>query len=382
MKIEKVLLIQRCKGNKMRYFFELTDMPMFVNNGHGYPERVSRYTAILKIFNERCVEHCLFNAMTETGSMYDYEFSSEADRIAAIDVLLRFINRMAPVFPVINGKYRSDILDEYEALVEETVKFSYIPSPLMTFGVPFGVKYTGGIVTDVRNYPDNTLFTGLHSQCMLKSGDRLYVECGHLGSLSVPAIKSCWSCHKINDNPQSWTFIISKIEQLQDYSGDNIKARIEDNLKSSGVNADEVCALLDKYSGYLNVCDDILKVFAKQPAEPVEKQTVTKEIILDVIQQIVLNAVYSMDSDKLKAVYRDCGRPVVVLEAKAVYDEHMSMAVRLNVDSKAGYFYSCAVLLCDGKEVIQSSIRDQFLGEWKITYDNVTYRTIACGREL
>ena len=134
--------------------------------------------------------------------------------------------------------------------------------------------------------------------CMLKSGGRLYVECGHLGSLSVPAIKSCWSCHKINDNPQSWTFIVSKSEQLQDYSGDSIKTRIEDNLKSGGVNADEVCALLDKYSGYFDVCDDILKVFAKQPVEPAEKQIVTNTVILDVIQQTVLNAVYSMDSDK------------------------------------------------------------------------------------
>lgn len=386
MKIKKVLLIQRCKGNKMRYFFELTDMPMFVNNGHGYPEKVFRYTAILKIFNERCVEHCLFNAMTETGSMYDYEFSSETDRIAAVDVLLRFINRMAPAFPVIDGEYRSDILDEYEALVKETVKLSYIPSPLMTFGVPFGVKYTGGTVTDIRNYPDNTLFTGLHGQYMLKSGDRLYVECGYMGKLSVPAIKSCWSSSKINDDPQSWTFIVSKTEQLQDFSGDSLKACIEDNLKSGGVKADEVCALLKKYSGYFDVCDDILNVFAKQPAEPAEKQTVTKEVTLDVMQQIVLNAVYSMDSDKLKEVYKDVykdfRRYITVLRVKVSFNEHISMKIVLNVDNKEGAFYSYAVWFCDGEEMVRSSIRDQFLGEWKITYDNVTYKAIVCSREL
>lgn len=375
MKIKKVLLIQQVEENKMRYIFSLADMPKC-------PVIALSYTACVEVINECVIDQCLFTMLSAAGHIRDYKFSSEEDRIAAVDVLYRFINRMAPVFPVVDGTDKPHAFAEYEKLVKETVRFSYIPSPLMTFGVPFGVKYTGGIVTDIRDYPDNTLFTGLHGQRMLKSGDRLYVECGYLGSLSVPAIKSCWSCHKINDNPQSWTFIVSKSEQLQDYSGDSIKTRIEDNLKSGGVNADEICALLDKYSGYLNVCDDILKVFAKQPAEPAEKQTIAKEITLDVIQQIVLNAVYSMNSDRLKAVYRDYGRPVVVLETKAVYDEHMSMTVRLNVDSKAGYFYSYAVLLCDGEEVFQSAIRDQFLGEWKITYNNVTYKAIVCGRDL
>lgn len=375
MRIKKVLLIQQVEENKMRYIFSLADMPKC-------PVIALSYAVCIEVINERVIDQCLFTMLSAAGHIRDYKFSSEEDRIAAVDVLYRFINRMAPVFPVVDGTDKPHAFAEYEKLVKETVRFSYIPSPLMTFGVPFGVTYTGGTVTDIRCFSDNTLFTGLHGQRMLKSGDRLYVECGYLGSLSVPAIKSCWSCHKINDNPQSWTFIVSKSEQLQDYSGDSIKTRIEDNLKSGGVNADEICALLDKYSGYLNVCDDILKVFAKQPAEPAEKQTIAKEITLDVIQQIVLNAVYSMNSDRLKAVYRDYGRPVVVLEAKAVYDEHMSMAVRLNVDSKAGYFYSYAVLLCDGKEVVQSSIRDQFLGEWKIAYNNVTYRTIVCSREL
>lgn len=382
MKINKVLLIQKCEGNKMRYFFELVDMPKFVDINCGYPVGVSRYTAIIEIFNKRCVENCLFNVITETGPVYDYKFNSETDRIAAVNILCRFINRIAPVFPVIDGKYRSDILDEYEELVEETVRFSYIPSPLMTFGVPFGVTYTGGTVTDIRCFSDNTLFTGLHGQRMLKSGDRLYVECGHLGSLSVPVIKSCWSCHEINDNPQSWTFIVSKTEQLQNYSGDSIKARIEDNLKSGGVNADEVCALLEKYNGYFDVCDDILKVFAKQPAEPAEKQIVINTVTLDVIQQIVLNAVYSMDSDKLKETYKDFRRYITVLRVSVSFNEHISMKIVLNVDNKKGYFYSFAVLLCDGEEVSQSATRDQFLGEWKITYDNVTYRAVVCGREL
>lgn len=375
MKIKKVLLIQQVEENKMRYIFSLADMPKC-------PVIALSYTACVEVINERVIDQCLFTMLSAAGHIRDYKFSSEEDRIAAVDVLYRFINRMAPVFPVVDGTDKPHAFAEYEKLVKETVKFSYIPSPLMTFGVPFGVTYTGGVVTDVRNYPDNTLFTGLHNQCMLKSGDRLYVECGHLGSLSVPAIKSCWSCHKINDNPQSWTFIISKIEQLQDYSGDNIKARIEDNLKSGGVDADEVCALLDKYSGYLNVCDDILKVFAKQPAESAEKQTVIKEIALDVIQQIVLTAVYSMDSDKLKAVYRDCGEDMTVLEVKIVFDEHMSMAVRLNVNSKEGYFYSYAVLLCDGKETVHSPVKDQFLNEWELAYNNIVYRAVVCGREL
>lgn len=376
MKIKKVLLIQQVEENKMRYIFSLADMPKC-------PVIALSYTACVEVINERVIDQCLFTMLSAAGHIRDYKFSSEEDRIAAVDVLYRFINRMAPVFPVVDGIDKPHAFAEYEKLVKETVKFSYIPSPLMTFGVPFGVKYTGGTVTDIRNYPDNTLFTGLNGQRMLKSGDRVYKEIGYLSSLSVPAIKSCWPSSEIDDNiPQSWTFIVSKSEQLQDYSGDSIKTRIEDNLKSGGVNADEICALLDKYSGYLNVCDDILKVFAKQPAEPAEKQTIAKEITLDVIQQIVLNAVYSMNSDRLKAVYRDYGRPVVVLETKAVYDEHMSMAVRLNVDSKAGYFYSYAVLLCDGKEVVQSSIRDQFLNEWELAYDNVTYKAIVCGREL
>lgn len=375
MKIKKVLLIQQVEENKMRYIFSLADMPKC-------PVIALSYTACVEVINERVIDQCLFTMLSAAGHIRDYKFSSEEDRIAAVDVLYRFINRMAPVFPVVDGTDKPHAFAEYEKLVKETVKFSYIPSPLMTFGVPFGVTYTGGVVTDVRNYPDNTLFTGLHGQYMLKSGDRLYVECGHLGSLSVPAIKSCWSCHKINDNPQSWTFIVSKSEQLQDYSGDSIKTRIEDNLKSGGVNADEVCALLDKYSGYFDVCDDILKVFAKQPVEPAEKQIVTNTVILDVIQQTVLNAVYSMDSDKLKEVYKDFRRYITVLRVKVPFDEHISMKIVLNVDNKAGCFYSFAVLLCDGEEVFQSAIRDQFLDEWKITYNNVIYKAIVCGREL
>lgn len=339
------------------------------------------YAACVEVINERVIDQCLFTMLGAAGHIRDYKFSSEEDRIAAVDVLCRFIDRMAPVFPVVDGTDKPHAFAEYEKLVKETVKFSYIPSPLMTFGVPFGVKYTGGTVTDIRNYPDNTLFTGLHGQYMLKSGDRLYVECGYMGKLSVPAIKSCWSSSKINDDPQSWTFIVSKTEQLQDYSGDSIKTRIEDNLKSGGVNADEVCALLEKYNGYFNVCDDILKVFAKQPAKPVEKQTVIKTVTLDVIQQIVLNAVYFMDSDRLKETYKDCGRYVTVLKVKVPFNEHISMKIVFNVDSKEGSFYSYAIWLHDGEEIVRSAIRDQFLGEWKITYDNVTYKAIICGRE-
>lgn len=382
MKINKVLLIQQVEENKVRYIFELADMPRFVSNcGLYYPVEAVHYAASIDIIDERIVGQCLFNVCDVTGHIRDYKFSSEEARITAVDVLCRFINRMAPVFPIV-GNNKTYTFDEYEDLVKTTVRFSYIPSPLMTFGVPFGVTYTGGTVTDIRGFSDNTLFTGLHGEYMFKSGNRLYVECGHLGSLSIPAIKSCWSCHEINDNPQSWTFIVSKIEQLQDYSGDTIKARIEDNLKSGGVNADEVCALLEKYNGYFGVCDDILKVFAKQPAEPAEKQIVTNTVTLDVIQQTVLNAVYSMDSDKLKEVYKDFRRYITVLRVKVPFDEHISMKIVLNVDNKAGCFYSFAVLLCDGEEVFQSAIRDQFLDEWKITYNNVTYRAIVCSREL
>lgn len=382
MKINKVLLIQQVEENKVRYIFELADMPRFVSNcGLYYPVEAVHYAASIDIIDERIVGQCLFNVCDVTGHIRDYKFSSEEARITAVDVLCRFINKMAPVFPIV-GNNKTYTFDEYEDLVKTIVRFSYIPSPLMTFGVPFGVTYTGGTVTDIRGFSDNTLFTDLHGQRMLKSGGRLYVECGHLGSLSVPAIKSCWSCHKINDNPQSWTFIISKTEQLQDYSGDNIKARIEDNLKSGGVDADEVCALLEKYRGYFDVCDDILKVFAKQPVEPAEKQIVVKTVTLDIMQQTVLNAVYSMDSDRLKETYKDCGRYVTVLKVKVPFNGHISTKIVLNVDSKEGYFYSYAIWLCDGEEIVRSSIRDQFLGEWKITYNNVTYRAIICSREL
>lgn len=382
MKINKVLLIQQVEENKVRYIFELANMPRFVSNcGLYYPVEAIHYAASIDIIDERIVGQCLFNVCDVTGHIRDYKFSSEEARITAVDVLYRFINRMAPVFPIV-GNNKTYTFDEYEDLVKTTVRFSYIPSPLMTFGVPFGVKYTGGTVTDIRCFSDNTLFTGLHGQRMLKSGDRLYMECGHLGSLSIPAIKSCWSCHEINNNPQSWTFIVSKTEQLQDYSGDNLKARIEDTLKSGGVNADEVCALLEKYSGYFDVCDDILKVFAKQPAEPAEKQIVNKEITLDVIQQTVLNAVYSMDSDKLKETYKNCGYYVAVLKVKVSFNEHVSMKIVLAVDNKKGSFYSYAVLLCDGEEILHSAIRDQFLGDWKITYDNVVYKAVVCGRDL
>lgn len=383
MKINKVLLIQKAEGNEMLYFFELADMPQFIENDCGYTERVSRYTAVIEIFNERCVKHCFFYVTTEAGSMHDYKFSSEENRIAAVDVLCRFINRMAPAFPVFDGEYKSDIFDEYEKIVEETVRFSYIPSPLMTFGVPFGVTYTGGTVTDIRDYPDNTLFIGLHGQRILKSGDKFYVKCGYLGNLSVPDIKLCWPSNKIDDNnPQTYTFIASKIEQLQDCSGDNLKERIADSLKSGGVNADEVCVLLEKYSGYFDVYNDILNVFAKQPAVSARKQTVTKEITLDVTQQTVLNAVYSMDSDKLKETYKNCGCYVAVLKVKISFNEHISMKIVLAVDNKKGCFYSYAVLLCDGEEVSQSAIRDQFLGEWELAYDNVMYKAVVCGREL
>lgn len=382
MKINKVLLIQQVEENKVRYIFELADMPRFVSNcGLYYPVEAIHYAASIDIIDERIVGQCLFNVCDVTGHIRDYKFSSEEARITAVDVLYRFINRMAPVFPIV-GNNKTYTFDEYEDLVKTIVRFSYIPSPLMTFGVPFGVTYTGGTVTDIRGFSDNTLFTGLHGQHILKSGGRVYKETGYLSRFSVPAIKSCWPSSEIDDNPQSWTFIVSKTEQLQDYSGDSIKTRIEDNLKSGGVDADEVCALLEKYSGYFDVCDDILKVFAKQPAEPAEKQIVNKEITLDVMQQTVLNAVYSMDSDKLKETYKNCGYYVAVLKVKVSFNEHVSMKIVLAVDNKKGSFYSYAVLLCDGEEILHSAIRDQFLGDWKITYDNVVYKAVVCGRDL
>ena len=383
MKINKVLLIQQVEENKVRYIFELADMPRFVSNcGLYYPVEAIHYAASIDIIDERIVGQCLFNVCDVTGHIRDYKFSSETDRIAAVGVLCRFINRMASAFPIV-GNNKTYTFDEYEDLVKTTVRFSYIPSPLMTFGVPFGVTYTGGTVTDIRGFSDNTLFTGLHGQHMFKSGGRVYKETGYSSRFSVPAIKSCWPSSEIdNDVPQSWTFIVSKTEQLQDYSRDSLKACIEDNLKSGRVSADEVCALLEKYSEYFDVCDDILKVFAKQPAEPVKKQIAVKEITLDAIQQTVLNTVYSMNSDKLKEIYKDFRCYISVLKVKISFTEHISMEVVLAVNNKKGYFYSYAVLLCDGEKVSQSAIRDQLLGEWKITYNNVTYKAIVCGRNL
>lgn len=58
------------------------------------------------------------------------------------------------------------------------------------------------------------------------------------------------------------------------------------------------------------------------------------------------------------------------------------MNVCLNVDSEMGYFYSYAVLICDDIEVVHSSIRDQFLNEWELAYDNVMYKAVVCGRKL
>ena len=89
-----------------------------------------------------------------------------------------------------------------------------------------------------------------------------------------------------------------------------------------------------------------------------------------------------MNSDKLKEIYKDFRRYIPVLKVKISFNEHISMEVVLAVDNKKGYFYSFAVLLCDGEEVFQSAIRDQFLGEWKIAYNNVVYKAIVCGRNL
>lgn len=98
--------------------------------------------------------------------------------------------------------------------------------------------------------------------------------------------------------------------------------------------------------------------------------------------QIVLNAVYSMNSDQLKEVYKDSEKgELIVLEKNIIFDNHMSMAVRLNVDSRVGYLYSYAVLICDCKEVVHSPIKDQFLGEWELAYNNVMYKAVVCGRE-
>lgn len=381
MKINKVLLIQQVEENKTRYIFSLTDMPKSIIDRCGCPVRTLHYAACIEVTDERVIDQCLFNVWDAAGHICDYKFSSEADRIAAVDVLCRFINRMAPVFPVV-GNDRSYTFDEYEKLVKATVRFSYIPSPLMTFGVPFGVKYTGGTVTDIREFPNDTMFTTMDGR-RFKSDGKIYAETRYSRNLSVTAIKTCWPGDEIDDNiPRTYTFIVSKTEQLQDYSGDSIKARIENNLKSGGVNADEVCTLLEKYNGYFDVCDDILKVFAKQPAEPAEKQIVINTVTLDPIQQIVLNAVYSMDSDKLKETYKDFRRYITVLRVSVSFNEHISMKIVLNVDNKKGYFYSFAVLLCDGEEVSQSATRDQFLGEWKFTYNNATYKAIVCGRDL
>ena len=86
MKINKVLLIQQVEENKVRYIFELADMPRFViNGGSYYPVAAIHYAASIDIIDERVVGQCLFNVCDAAGHICDYKFSSEEVRVTAVD---------------------------------------------------------------------------------------------------------------------------------------------------------------------------------------------------------------------------------------------------------------------------------------------------------
>lgn len=224
MEINKVLLIQKLAENKMRYILELTGMPDFVADENGHRSKVIHCTAFMEvetnIFDDSKKLHCRFAATDEFDHIYNYKFDSVAENIFAINIMDQFVDKIAPVFPVVEcGK--TCTFKEYEALVKETVKFSYIQSSYLTFGVPltfgipFGVEYAGGIITDIRDYPDNTLFTELKDRRIFKANGRVYREKVRLNNPSITTIKKLWPNGKIDDNdPKTWTFIVSEAEEL------------------------------------------------------------------------------------------------------------------------------------------------------------------------
>lgn len=227
MEINKVLLIQKLAENKMRYILELTGMPDFVADENGHRAKVIHCTAFMEvetnIFDDSKNIHRHFAATDEFDHIYNYKFDSVAEYMFAINIMGKFVDKIAPVFPVVEcGK--TCTFKEYEALVEETVKFSYIQSSYLTFGVPltfgipFGVEYAGGIITDIRDYPDNTLFTELKGRRIFKADGRVYREKVRLNNPSITTIKKLWPNGKIDDNdPKTWTFVISEAEELIRY---------------------------------------------------------------------------------------------------------------------------------------------------------------------
>lgn len=226
MKINKVLLIQKLAENKMKYVLELIDMPDFTDES-GNKVEMAHCTAFMEretnVFDNSENVHCHFSATDEFGHIYDYKFNSVTENMFAINIMNQFVDKIAPVFPVVEcGK--SCTFKEYEALVKENVKFSYIQSSYLTFGVPltfgipFGVEYAGGIITDIRDYPDNTLFTELKDCRIFKADGRVYREKVRLNNPAITTIKKLWPNGKIDDNgPRTWTFIVSEAEELIRY---------------------------------------------------------------------------------------------------------------------------------------------------------------------
>lgn len=226
MEINKVLLIQKLAENKMKYVLELTDMPDFTDES-GNKVKMAHCTAFMEretnVFDNSENVHCHFSATDELGYTHDYKFTSIIENMFAINIMNQFVDKIAPVFPVVEcGKFCT--FKEYEALVEKTVKFSYIQSSYLTFGVPlafgipFGVEYAGGVITDIRDYPDNTLFTELKGSRIFKADGRVYRERVRLNNPAITTIKKLWPNGKIDDNDsRTWTFIVSEAEELIRY---------------------------------------------------------------------------------------------------------------------------------------------------------------------
>lgn len=226
MEINKVLLIQKLAENKMKYVLELTDMPDFTDES-GNKVKMAHCTAFMEretnVFDNSENVHCHFSATDELGYTHDYKFTSIIENMFAINIMNQFVDKIAPVFPVVEcGKFCT--FKEYEALVEKTVEFSYIQSSYLTFGVPlafgipFGVEYAGGVITDIRDYPDNTLFTELKGSRIFKADGRVYRERVRLNNPAITTIKKLWPNGKIDDNDsRTWTFIVSEAEELIRY---------------------------------------------------------------------------------------------------------------------------------------------------------------------
>lgn len=217
MEINKVLLIQKLTENKMRYVLELTDMSDFTDES-GNKVKVVHCTAFMEketnVFDNSENVHCHFSATDEFGHTYDYKFNSVTENMFAINIMDQFVDKIAPVFPVVEcGK--SCTFKEYEALIQSSYLTFGVP---LTFGIPFGVEYAGGIITDIRDYPDNTLFTELKDSRIFKADGRVYREKVRLKNPAIATIKKLWPNGKINDNdPRTWTFIISEAEELIRY---------------------------------------------------------------------------------------------------------------------------------------------------------------------